>query len=321
MMRMSGRLMSCSAALFLALASVSAIQKLNSIDDLKKINFGQSVPKHTLLLLHWFANVVDIDSNNIIQLTFDPDDDDYGSHHYGNFDRLLQYTPYSCAKYYTVGNILLDGHEQLPDYVTRPRAGYEGGNMDRIIFRVRQQNEGWQTSQQIDQVYITQHYGIPGNKTYDPDHTYEITTNLLRQIRDFSVGENQQSLQQLRNHYGSNISDLSHIRNIWGDLACLGLLLFIVIQERHNYIQQSASLQSKTRTNTAKVTTQPHFQPPHFQPPNFQQPHFQPPHFQQRHCQSARQNPENGDISTALACFLFFIVVFVIILIESVLKR
>jgi len=66
---------------------VSAVQrKLKSISDLKNINFGQSVPKHSLLLLHWFANTVNIDENNVINLTFDPNDGDYGSHYYGNFE-------------------------------------------------------------------------------------------------------------------------------------------------------------------------------------------------------------------------------------------
>ncbi|XP_035037056.1 uncharacterized protein LOC118123656 [Hippoglossus stenolepis] len=296
MMRMSGRVMSCCAALFLALASVSAVERLNSINDLKKINFGQSVPKHTLLLLHWFANVVDIDSNNIVRLTFDPNDDDFGSHHYGNFERMLEQTPYGY-KYYTVGNLLLDEREQLPDYVVHPRAEYAGRNWDRIIFRVRLQSTGWQTLQQMDRVYITQHYGIPGNTTYDPEHTYEITTNLLRQIREFSVGAN--SLMILRNRYGSNASDfqLSEIRNIWGNLACLGLLLFIVIQERYNFIQQCAILQNETKRKEErggnKVVTQPYI--PHC---NIQEP---------------RQNQENGDTWFFLMLVVVFIYVFAIL--------
>ncbi|CAB1450729.1 unnamed protein product [Pleuronectes platessa] len=197
-MRMSGRVMSCFAALFLALASVSAVERLNSINDLKKINFGQSVPKHTLLLLHWFANVVEMDSNNIIRLTFDPNNEDFGSHHYGNYEQVLDPLPRGY-KYYTVGNLLPDKHEQLPGYVTHPRAEYVGRNRDRIVFSVRMQNRGRQL---IDRVYITQHYGHHRNTTYNPDHTYEITTNLLRQIREFSVGG--YSLSILRNRYGRN---------------------------------------------------------------------------------------------------------------------
>uniref|UniRef100_A0A3B4YZJ8 Uncharacterized protein n=1 Tax=Seriola lalandi dorsalis TaxID=1841481 RepID=A0A3B4YZJ8_SERLL len=158
--------------------------RLNSINDLKEINFGQSVPTHSLLLLHWFANIVDIDRNNVIYLTFDPNNEDYGSHHYGNFEGLLEQRPYG-QRYYTVGNLHQDSPRRLPSYVLHPKAEYTGRNRDRIIVRVSDQNTG---RQRIHRVYLTQHYGVPEHPgTYDPDHTYEITTNLLREIREFSV--------------------------------------------------------------------------------------------------------------------------------------
>ncbi|XP_038555161.1 uncharacterized protein LOC119888590 [Micropterus salmoides] len=234
MMKMSGRVTGCCVALFLVLTSVSAVQKLRSINALKKINFGQPVPKHSLMLLHWFANVVDIDNNNVIWLTFDPNSGDYGSHHYGNYEELLDPLPQGNVRYYTVGNLNQNTPMQLPSYVVRPPRDYLGRNRDRIIIRVREQNTGLQ---RIEQVYITQHYETSENQgtPYDPAHTYQITTNLLRQIREFSVGENQQTLTHLRNQFGSN-ADEFQLRNIiikWGDLACLGLLLFIVIQEKY----------------------------------------------------------------------------------------
>ncbi|XP_074512979.1 uncharacterized protein LOC141781263 [Sebastes fasciatus] len=234
MMKMSGRVTSCCVALFFVLNSVSAVQRdLDSINDLKQINFGQYVPKHSLLLLHWFANTVDIDdNNNIIRLTFDPNSGDYGSHHYGNFEELLDPLHRGSGyQYYTVGNLHQETSMPLPRYVVRPpKREYVGTNSDRIIIRVRGQNTGGRASQRIDQVYITQHIGRRGE--YDPDHTYRITTNLLRQIRQFSVGQNQLSLGSLRSRYGSNAYEF-HIRNTWGNLACLGLLLFIVIQENN----------------------------------------------------------------------------------------
>ncbi|XP_040917583.1 uncharacterized protein LOC121197893 [Toxotes jaculatrix] len=254
MMRMSGRVTSCWVALFLALTSVSAIQKLNSINDLKKIDFGHTVPKHSLLLLHWFANIVDIDNNNIIRLTFNPNNGDYGSHHYGNYESLLDPLPYGNIRhrYYTVGNLnQATSSEQLPNYVVHPRREYAGRNRDRIIFRVREQNTGWQ---RIDQVYITQHYETSENQgtRYDPEHTYQVTINLLREIREFSVEENQQSLSELRDHFRSNAGDLQlrDIRNTWGDLACLGLLLFIVIQEKYSSNQPNRRPQHSVRRNT-----------------------------------------------------------------------
>uniref|UniRef100_A0A8C9XHQ6 Uncharacterized protein n=1 Tax=Sander lucioperca TaxID=283035 RepID=A0A8C9XHQ6_SANLU len=191
-------------------------KKLNSINALKKINYGQSVPKHSLVLLYWFANTVDIDENNVIRLTFDPNSGDYGSHHYGNYEGLLDPLPRGNRyRYYTIGNLNRETSIPLPPYVVRPPTGYVGGNRDRIIIRVREQNIVGQALQ-IDQVYITQH--IQHQVTYDPDHTYQITTNLLRQIREFSVGDNQQPMQYLRSLYGSN-ADVLHIRNTWGELA------------------------------------------------------------------------------------------------------
>ncbi|XP_026227145.1 uncharacterized protein LOC113169703 [Anabas testudineus] len=237
-MKMIGRVTLCCAALFLALTSVSAVKRLNSINDLKKINFDQSVPKHSLLLFHWFANTISIDNNDVIWLTFDPNNRDYGSHHYGNFERLLDPLPQG-HRYYTVGNLNQESSVELPSYVVHPRWEYVGRNRDRIIFRVRQQNTQSPAWQRIDQVYLTQHYETSEQQgtRYDPEHTYQVTTNLLRQIREFSVDHNQRnSLSDLRDDFGSNAedSDLRDIRNTWGDLASLGLLLFIVIQERYS---------------------------------------------------------------------------------------
>uniref|UniRef100_A0A4W6C877 Uncharacterized protein n=1 Tax=Lates calcarifer TaxID=8187 RepID=A0A4W6C877_LATCA len=161
------------------------MRMLNSINDLKKINFGQSVPKHSLLLLHWFANVVDIDRNNDIRLTFNPDNGEYGSHHYSNYEGLLDQLP-DGYQYYTVGNLNHENSELLPEYVAHPRSEYEGGNRDRIIFRIREADKGQQVLPRIDQVFITQHYEYQ-QTDYDPNHTYEITTDLFTEIREFSV--------------------------------------------------------------------------------------------------------------------------------------
>ncbi|XP_049416350.1 uncharacterized protein LOC125878909 [Epinephelus fuscoguttatus] len=242
MMKMSGRVTSCCVALFFALTSVTAVRRLDSINDLKKIDFGQSVPKHSLMLLHWFANTVDIDNNNVIQLTFDPNRGDYGAHHYGNYERILDPLPLG-NRYYTIGNLNQGTSMSLPPYVVHSPTEYMGTNRDRIIIRVREQNAGQQALPRIDRVYITQHYDTSERQgtRYDPAHTYQITTNLLRQIRELSVGQNQQLLRYLRNHYGGNAEHflLRHIRDTWGDLAGLGLLLLIVIQEKHSSNQDN----------------------------------------------------------------------------------
>uniref|UniRef100_A0A7N6BHZ3 Uncharacterized protein n=1 Tax=Anabas testudineus TaxID=64144 RepID=A0A7N6BHZ3_ANATE len=160
---------------------------LNSINDLKKINFGQSVPKHSLLLLHWFANKVSIVNNNVIWLNFDPNNRDYGSHHYGNSERVLDPLPQG-HRYYTVGNINQDNSLELPSYVVNHGMEDIGENMARIIIRVSDRHPNI-----ADQVYITQHYEADQHQgtEYDPEHTYEVTTDILREIREFSVSQNQ----------------------------------------------------------------------------------------------------------------------------------
>ncbi|XP_078125377.1 uncharacterized protein LOC144529891 [Sander vitreus] len=263
MMKMSGRVTSCCVALFFALTSVSAVQKLRSINALKKINYGQSVPKHSLVLLYWFANTVEIDNNNVIRLTFDPNYGDYGSHHYGNYEGLLEPLPWGNRyRYYTIGNLNHETSMPLPPYVVRPPTDDMGGNRDRIIIRVREQNIVGQALQ-IDQVYITQHYDTSEHQgtSYDPDHTYQITTNLLRQIREFSVGDNQQQLLHLRNLYGSNAgNEVLHIRNTWGELASLILLLNIVIQEKHSSNQHNNRHENKRNNQASKSHAPRHFQ-------------------------------------------------------------
>ncbi|XP_061893020.1 uncharacterized protein LOC133642682 isoform X1 [Entelurus aequoreus] len=239
-MKMSGRCVLRCTVLLLCLAFVSAIKKLDSINDLKKVDFDRAVPKHTLILLHWFANEIDIDNNDVIQLTFDPNREEFGSHHYGNYEGMLNPLPQRNIRYryYTVGNLYHgQAMSELPDYVLHPERQYVGRNRDRIIFRVREHSTRGQASEIIDEVYITQHYDNSNEGTrYDPAHTYQITTNLLRQIREFSGEEGtSNSVRKLKEDFGSHINN-SQIRSLiitWGDLACLGLLLFIILEEKY----------------------------------------------------------------------------------------
>ncbi|KAM6904711.1 uncharacterized protein FYW49_014782 [Xenentodon cancila] len=255
-MKMTAVIQSCCVALFLASTSVSAVNKLQTINDLKRIDFGPSVPKHSLLLLYWFADIVEVDNNDIIRLTFDPTQGDFGSHHYGNYERVLEPLPQGNRhRYYTVGNLNHESSLQLPSYIVHPRNEYEGRNRDRIVFRVREGNTRRQDGQIIDRVYITQHYLASDNQgtRYDPAHTYQVTSTLLNQIRVFTLEDNDMnSMINLRDHFGSgaNDSQLRHIRNSWGELACLGLFLFIVIQEKHSSNQQNNRRQPPARRNT-----------------------------------------------------------------------
>ncbi|KAM9843456.1 uncharacterized protein ACBR49_012659 [Aulostomus maculatus] len=260
-MKMPVGVVRCFLALLLAIKSVTAFKKLNSIKDLEELNFAESVPKHSLVLLHWFANTIDIDNNNNILLTFDPETQDYGSHHYGNYERLFnpRYRGNNRFQYYTVGNLNRDRFNQLPSYVVRPPTGYRGHNRDRIIFRVRERNTGHQSLQIIDEVFLTQHFEASheGNR-YDPAHTYQVTTNLLQQIREFAVGETQtNTLQELREDFGCDYADiddwqLKSLEIKWGDLACLVLFLCIVEKYSSNLLNKP---QTAARRNTQQDFT------------------------------------------------------------------
>lgn len=303
---MSGRVTSCCVALLLAVTCVSAVQRLDSINDLKKINFGQSVPKHSLLLLHWFANMVKINNNNVIRLTFDPNSD-YGSHHYGNYERLLDPLPQG-HRYFTVGNLNQDTSAQLPDYVVNPQTEYDGRNRDRIIIRVREDR--------IDRVFITQHYDTTENQgtPYDPAHTFRITNNLLIQIREFSLRDSHLPLLYLRNRYGSNADD-NYLKNQWGHLACLGLFLAIVIEEKYSLNKRN----NRPENNRSRNVSSPS------RPENVSRPSREKSNrsvsnrSQVSNNNLVRSTPENtqsccGCVAWAVGCFIIFFLVLVTVL-------
>lgn len=175
---MSGRVTCCCVVLLLTLTSVSSVQRLDSVNQL--IEIDRSLYEQISEFLQWFANTADID-DNAISLTFDPEGGDYTSHHYGNYEDLLERRRYGF-KYYTLGNIYRESPVELPSNVIHHNRN--GRNTVRIIVRVREPNPGRQR-QRIDRVYITQHcegyYEDDG--CYDPEHTYEISTRLLREMR------------------------------------------------------------------------------------------------------------------------------------------
>ncbi|MEQ2257797.1 hypothetical protein ILYODFUR_038510, partial [Ilyodon furcidens] len=179
-LKMSRKIFFC-VAVCLILSSVHAAQKtLDSITDL--INCPLSENTNILELLYWFAHQVDID--DYVRLTFDPNSD-YGSHHYGNYENILD-EPLRGQQYYTIGNLNEDKSQSLPSYV-RNRQRNIDLNRARIIIRV---NVGPQRGQIIHQVYITQH--SDEGTFYDPNHTYRITTSLLQEIRRREIYELQQ---------------------------------------------------------------------------------------------------------------------------------
>lgn len=200
---MAGRVLACCApALFLHLTCVAAtLLMLNDLDDLKTIHFQQSVPRHGLPLLHWFANQVDI-RPHWIRLNFDPRAD-YGSHYYGNSDGLLPHRP-PGYQYYTVGNLNTDGAVGFPDYVRYQQRDHDGYNRARIIFRVN--------GQTIDRVYLTQHYGNNQGSSYDPHHTYEISAALLRELREVPRGDLSRFFRPIFNQQGLWYGPFSNVQ-------------------------------------------------------------------------------------------------------------
>lgn len=250
--RMAGktcRIMCCFAALLLHLTCVAASGKqvLDSLHDLQGIDFGGAVPLHSLLLLHWFANMVTVDDGGVMPLTFDPNTD-YGFHHYGNYEQVLEPLPHGY-RYYTVGNLRQVTASQLPDYVLSPRVGVEAENRDRIIIRV--------SGQRIDQVFITQHYDTVQQvgAAYDPARTYQVSSMLLRQIREFSLSDASSPTLDIRNRYRNNNCP-STIKNMWGNLACLGLFLYIVLGDKPCGLPRSGGRPQKGEENrSAAVAT------------------------------------------------------------------
>uniref|UniRef100_A0A8C5FMM9 Uncharacterized protein n=1 Tax=Gadus morhua TaxID=8049 RepID=A0A8C5FMM9_GADMO len=237
----------CFLVLFLLfLPTASTIGILNSINDLKDIPFGRSVPKHSLVLLHWFANTIELTNNNRLELNFDPDQGDYGAHHYVNVQGFLDPLPFR-HRYFTLGNInplINNQRRSMPSYFTNDLNRLLRGevlNRARIIFSYSSQDT-------VGQVFITQHYqASQGQGTvYDPEHTYRISINLLRELRVFSLDQHSE-LSEIGRDFGSSIDyyELSSLRNTWGQLACVGLLLFIVINQRNVHCRPNRAREPK----------------------------------------------------------------------------
>ncbi|XP_071217288.1 uncharacterized protein [Salvelinus alpinus] len=213
--------------LCLSLASVCAINgTLNSIDDLRDKKFGHIFPRHGLMLVHWLANTIQMD-NNDMTLNFNPTRRDYGIHFYGNADKPCPLPPLSRrhGSYYSLGNIGRNnnnGAMALPLYVTQ---GFEN-NRDRVVLRVREEEPNQHI---VDEVYVTQHYPRNGNRGtgYDPIKTYRVNVSLLRQIQNLS----NINLNVIPQTYDAEInhSSLQSLRNTWRDTPGLALLLALVL--------------------------------------------------------------------------------------------
>uniref|UniRef100_A0A672LZD2 Uncharacterized protein n=1 Tax=Sinocyclocheilus grahami TaxID=75366 RepID=A0A672LZD2_SINGR len=150
---------------------------LNNLSDLRESRFGQPPPRHGLNLLWWFAHdCVQIDFNGRLTAECNPTNGAFGFHRFHNRDGLL---PYSDLLYYEVGN--LNSTDSLPDYVTENYTGYsDSSNTDRIIVSFGPRRR------RFENVYVTQH---SDQVHFDQNHTYRISTELIKDIQDLSREE------------------------------------------------------------------------------------------------------------------------------------
>lgn len=175
----------CCLPLFLACVGASAAETLHNIEDLKNKAFGHQYPRHGLFLLHWLANHISIQPEEI-RLQFDPARQDYGFRYYestlSNSSALPHLDELSDRKYYSVGSLSSEPvRTKLPPYVTLDYYNaYTDSrrDLDRVVVRVYRTNPSL-----ADKVYITQAGRNEQEGELDPDETFEIGFKLLMQIQ------------------------------------------------------------------------------------------------------------------------------------------
>ncbi|TSN95696.1 hypothetical protein Baya_9810 [Bagarius yarrelli] len=162
--------------LFLILNSAAAIHTLKNIKDLKNTTTSmKEFPRHGLMLLQWFANTVDIDSSGEMQLNFDPGQGSYGLHCYGNTDIGMPFDS-SDSLYHSLGDLDRGSARMLPFYVTHDfhhSVESPEKNIDRVLLQVQKSNP-----RKVEKVFMTEFH-----EEHNLDKTYEISVQLLRQIR------------------------------------------------------------------------------------------------------------------------------------------
>uniref|UniRef100_A0A671LD21 Uncharacterized protein n=1 Tax=Sinocyclocheilus anshuiensis TaxID=1608454 RepID=A0A671LD21_9TELE len=153
------------------------VRTLYKLFELRETKYGQPRLRHGLNLLWWFAHdCVQIDFNGRMTAECNPTNGDFGFHRFHNRDGLL---PYSDLLYYEAGN--LNSIRSLPDYVTKNYTGQsDNSNKDRIIVSFDSRRK------KFENVYVTQH---SDRMRFDQNHTYRISTELIKDIQDLSREE------------------------------------------------------------------------------------------------------------------------------------
>ncbi|XP_062864342.1 uncharacterized protein LOC134326070 [Trichomycterus rosablanca] len=178
----------CSITVCLVFTSITAIKTIKVIKDLNNATtLTKEFPRHGFMLLHWFANNVDVNSNGDIQLQFDPALGSYGFHCHKNkiFGQNTQTEAFSESQYYSLGDLSRRSARMFPFYVTQDFHNSEGfpkKNTDRVLIHVQNRSPT-----KVEKVYLTEHVDNQGQEiAYDLDSTYEISAKLLTQIQSLN---------------------------------------------------------------------------------------------------------------------------------------